>query len=134
MAENVSLKTECKGSNGRECRMPYATPRLTEFGALQRVTRGTGGTVGDGGAQFMAMSDPAVKENILRIDTHPMGFGLYLFDFKPEHRSTCGYGRQFGVMADEVARVIPEAVSVGPDGFMQVDYGRLGIASRSGMR
>lgn len=76
---------------------------------------------------FPTQSDRALKENIVRIDTHPLGFGVYLFDYKPEYRHTCGFGRQFGVMADEVERVMPFAVSVAPTGFKSVDYGKLGI-------
>lgn len=39
-----------------------------------------------------------------------------------------GHGRQFGVMADEVEQVMPEAVSVHPDGYKMVDYAMLGIS------
>ena len=39
----------------------------------------------------------------------------------------CGHGRHFGVMADEVERIVPEAVSVHPNGYRQVDYALLGV-------
>ena len=32
-----------------------------------------------------------------------------------------------GVMAQEVAEVMPEAVQRGADGYLRVDYGRLGL-------
>jgi hypothetical protein len=73
------------------------------------------------------VSDLRAKENILRIGTHPLGFGLYLFNYKPQWRERCGSGRQFGVMADEVEAVVPHAVSTGSDGYKQVDYAMLGI-------
>jgi hypothetical protein len=72
-------------------------------------------------------SDRALKENIVRIGTHPAGFGLYLFDYKPKCRETAGYGRQFGVMADEVEAVLPQAVVMHPNGYKMVDYALLGI-------
>ena len=72
-------------------------------------------------------SDRAVKENIVRVGTHPLGIGLYLFDYKPEYRETVGFGRQFGVMADEVEAVLPQAVVMHPDGYKMVDYALLGI-------
>ncbi len=72
-------------------------------------------------------SDRAIKENIVRIDKHPLGIGLYLFDYKPEYRDEWGHGRQFGVMAQEVEVVMPEAVSVHPHGYKTVNYGMLGI-------
>ena len=73
------------------------------------------------------MSDRRTKENIARIGSHPLGMGLYLFDYKPQYREQCGSGRQFGVMADEVEAIVPEAVSMGEDGFKRVDYGMLGV-------
>jgi len=72
-------------------------------------------------------SDRNAKENILRIGDHPLGIGLYLFDYKPEFRDAWGHGRQFGVMAQEVETVMPEAVSTHQDGYKMVDYAMLGI-------
>ena len=73
-------------------------------------------------------SERRVKENIVRIGDHPFGFGLYLFDYRPEHRAQWGHGRQFGVMIDEVEIVMPEAVCMHRDGYKRVDYGMLGIS------
>ena len=72
-------------------------------------------------------SERRVKENIVRIGDHPLGIGLYLFDYRPEHRTQWGHGRLFGVMIDEVERVMPEAVSMHPDGYKRVNYSLLGI-------
>lgn len=115
----------------------YSAPYLKVFGSVSGLTMGPAGTRCDGGnsgsnqarvAQCPAGSDPYIKENIARVGTHPMGFGMYLFDYKPEFRSAWGYGRQFGVMADEVKSVLPEAVVTHPDGYMMVDYALLGIS------
>ncbi len=75
----------------------------------------------------MGASDRVLKQNIVPVGIHPYGIGLYLFDYKPEYRDAWGYGRQFGVIADEVEKVMPEAVSVHPDGYKMVDYAMLGI-------
>lgn len=56
-----------------------------------------------------------------------MGFGLYLFDFKEQYKDAFGRARQFGVMADEVEAVMPEAVMLRADGFKAVYYEMLGI-------
>lgn len=72
-------------------------------------------------------SDRAAKENIVRIGLHPLGIGLYLFDYKPEFHDSYGHGRQFGVMADEVESVMPVAVSFGPRGHKVVNYAMLGV-------
>ena len=104
----------------------YQQPSLRVFGSVQFLTLGVGSVNGDGGPGMMP-SDCALKENVVRIDDHPLGIGLYLFDFKPQYRDRHGHGRQFGVMADEVETVMPAAVSVSPRGHKQVDYVMLGI-------
>jgi hypothetical protein len=76
---------------------------------------------------MMRPSARSCKENVLRIGTHPLGIGLYLFDYKPEFRDGYGHCRQFGVMADEVEFVMPGAVSVHTGGYRMVDYAMLGI-------
>lgn len=64
----------------------------------------------------MAVSDRRLKSNIVRVGTHPLGIGVYEYDI---------FGRrQVGVMADEVEKVMPEAV-VDVGGFKAVDYGML---------
>ena len=72
------------------------------------------------GAGLMAgkgFSDRRLKSNIEQVGTHPLGIGIYEYDI---------FGnRERGVMADEVLSVMPNAVSVHPSGFMQVDYGML---------
>ena len=49
------------------------------------------------------------------------GLGLYRFRYLWSDEVFVG------VMAQEVAKVVPEAVAVGPEGYMKVDYGRLGL-------
>ena len=109
-------------------RKAYQRPALRVFGSVHFLTRSGVATVnGDGGALMMVASDRAVKENVVRIAEHPLGIGLYLFDYRLKNRERYGDGRQFGVMADEVEAVMPAAVSVGPRGHKQVDYAMLGI-------
>lgn len=62
-------------------------------------------------------SDRRLKSNIERIGTHPLGIGIYKYDIFGEH--------QIGVMADEVVKVMPEAVIMQPNGYNMVDYGML---------
>lgn len=127
---------ETKGSpesaQTTEARKPYQRPQVQAFGKLHLVTQGTGPANGDAGQGMMppAASDRIAKENITRIGTHPLGIGLYLFDYKPEYRRRWGSGRQFGVIAQEVEAVLPEAVHMDPDGYRTVDYAMLGISHR----
>jgi hypothetical protein len=62
-------------------------------------------------------SDRRLKSNITRIGTHPLGIGIYEYDIFDRH--------EIGVMAQEVQKVLPEAIHIHPSGFMMVDYGRL---------
>ena len=115
---------------------PYASPHLVIYGQVRALTQ-SGTKVGcEGAAQSTdkmasscGTSDRSVKENIVAVGIHPSGIGLYLFDYKDAYRdvSGCGHGRQFGVMADEVEAVFPEAVKWHPEGFKMVDYAMLGI-------
>jgi len=107
----------------------YSTPTLVVYGSVGEFTKGGSGSLADGNMSTrMGSSDPILKQNITRVGNHPLGFGLYIFEYKPEFRVACGHGRHFGVMADEVERIVPEAVSVHPNGYRQVDYALLGIS------
>jgi len=116
-------------------RKSYAVPSLIIFGTVRNLTQsGTGrrtevkfGSFCIPSATRKPCSERRVKENIVRIGDHPLGFGLYLFDYRPEFRAEWGQGRQFGVMIDEVERVVPEAVSMHHDGYKRVDHSLLGI-------
>ena len=113
----------------REAKKAYSPPRLVKYGEVRTLTQaGTSGDLEKSANQTGKMpSDSMLKENIARIGDHPLGFGLYLFDFKPEHRAAHGEGRQFGVMAQEVESVAPHAVGRDAAGHAVVDYAALGV-------
>jgi len=108
----------------------YTRPVLTTYGSVSELTMAAVGSSADmfGGTDpNQGPSDPRVKENIVRVGQHPLGIGLYLFDYKPEFREQWGNRRQFGVMADEVEAVLPAAVTTHADGYKLVNYQLLGI-------
>lgn len=105
----------------------YTPPVLRVYGAVSRLTQGTNGSFDDGMMSEMTASDPAVKENIIRVGMHPTGFGLYLFDYKEAWRDEFGHGRHFGVMADEVMRFVPSAVQRDDKNILRVDYSKIGV-------
>jgi Chaperone of endosialidase len=121
-AEN-NLKDDA--ASDKPSKQTYVRPELKLYGNLRGMTQGVSGTGGDGLLMNMAVSDRSAKENIVCVGRHSLGIGLYLFDYKPEYRDECGHGRQLGVMADEVATVMPEAVSVHPRGHKMVNYAML---------
>jgi len=77
-----------------------------------------GGLAGLGAAGITAFSDKRLKKNIERIGTSIMGFPVYAFDY------IWGGDRQIGVMAQDVVKVMPDAIST-VDGYMAVDYGMI---------
>lgn len=78
-----------------------------------------GGTLG--GAYLM--SDENLKTDIKRIGTHDLGMGIYSYSYKDGYNLPTGI--QVGVMAQEVEKVIPEAVIVTDSGFKAVNYAML---------
>jgi len=84
-----------------------------------------GGLMNLGGMAAFGKSDERLKENIKKIGTLDNGLNLYSYNYKD------GYdlpeGRQIGVMAQEVEKVIPEAVVMEADGFRAVNYALLGV-------
>lgn len=125
--------------SGSGAKNRYGAPRLTEFGSVRELTAsalsatltesttGNGGCANDGNRRNCTLSDPSAKQSVVRVGEHPLGFGLYSYEYKPAFRAEWGHGRQFGVMADEVRAIVPEAIAIGEDGLMRVDYAMLGI-------
>ena len=108
---------------------PYAPPKLVKYGEVRSLTQTSTSGSAEPSGMFPSKSNSSreVKQDIVRVGTHPLGIGLYLFHYKPEFREAYGRGRQFGVMADEVLAVAPRAVSSDEMGHTVVDYGMLGI-------
>jgi polysaccharide biosynthesis/export protein len=65
-------------------------------------------------------SDIRLKRDIVLLDRLPNGIGLY------RYRYIWSDQVYVGVMAQEVAQVVPDAVVRGADGFLRVNYDRLG--------
>ena len=65
---------------------------------------------------FIPKSDRRLKENIKKIGESISGLGIYKFNY-------IGQAKQYiGAMADEVLKVVPEAVVTNENGFMGVRY------------
>ena len=110
----------------------YSAPKLTNYGHVTILTQGGSPSLtSDSGNNAMSpfVSDRRMKTNIIAIGVHPLGIPLYLYDYKDDYKSSCGYGKFLGVMADEVEVKLPEAVHIHEDGYKVVDYGVLALAS-----
>jgi hypothetical protein len=67
------------------------------------------------------VSDIRLKRDIAQVGELDSGVGLY------RYRYLWSETIYVGVMAQEVAAVMPEAVQRGADGYLRVDYARLGL-------
>lgn len=98
-----------------------ADAAMQNYGINQAgVNARNAGMYGLGSSGLMALgmfSDRRLKSNIVRVGTHPRGFGIYDYDIFGE--------RKTGVMADEIEAIVPEAVMVHSSGFKMVNYGAL---------
>lgn len=69
-------------------------------------------------------SDFRLKTDIALVGTTPSGLPLYRFRYIDRA------GTWEGVMAQDVLAVRPDAVVTGPDGYLAVRYGMLGLAMK----
>lgn len=81
-----------------------------------------GDVAAEGGpGSILVVSDKRLKRDIVRVGELDNGLGLY------RYRYIWSDTVYVGVMAQEVAYVVPDAAVVGSDGYLRVDYGRLGL-------
>ena len=81
-----------------------------------------GGLSSLGGAAInkMKFSDRRLKANILKLWTRANGLAVYAYNY------LWSGDTEFGYMADEVAKVYPEAIITTASGYLMVDYGKIG--------
>jgi len=106
-------------------------------GAIQGSGGGQGGIgdiVGDLVAEYGPQainyvkglfSDARLKENIQKIGVSPNGFNVYTWDWNEDGKRLAGNTPSVGVIAQEVEQVIPDAVSIGAEGYLLVDYSQI---------
>ena len=69
-------------------------------------------------------SDIRMKENIKSVGWLPNGLPVYTYEYKSEFKDDeyCGHGKFVGVMAQDVEKMIPDAVITRSDGYKMVNY------------
>jgi hypothetical protein len=94
---------------------------MTRYGIQQAgnnaTTQGLFSALGTAAMFAPKFSDRRLKSNIVQVGTHPVGIGIYEYDIFGK--------RELGVMADEVATVMPDAIVPHESGYMMVNYGKL---------
>lgn len=100
--------------------LPSPSSRLTGQGLLKPIAEAASGI-----GTAIAASDIRLKTNIQRTGQTPFGINLYTWDWTDEAKNIVGDQPTFGVMAQEVMNITPEAVMMHEDGFYRVDYVRI---------
>ncbi len=77
------------------------------------------------GAQMYAASDIRLKTEIKRVGELENGIPVYRWKWTKEAKKIVGDQGTLGVLAQEILNIMPEAVSIGSDGYYRVDYGRV---------
>jgi Chaperone of endosialidase len=95
-------------------------PHWSDRGANQAVTNGFKGH-GDPAADWCCVSDRRLKRDIIQVGRLDNGLVLYRYRYKWSDQV------YVGVMAQEVELVRPDAIVRGADGYLRVDYSRLGL-------
>jgi Chaperone of endosialidase len=94
--------------------------QLGAYNAQQAGSNGFLGGLGQlagAGAQFWAASDERLKTNIRQVGKHKTGVGIYAYIKNGLH--------EIGVIAQHVQKVLPNAVRVGSNGYLEVNYAEL---------
>ena len=73
------------------------------------------------GALLWWLSDRRLKRDIVLLRRLENGIGIYAY------RYLWSDERYVGVIAQEVAEIVPDAVQRGEDGYLRVNYARLGL-------
>jgi len=108
--------------------------------AVSALARVVGGSIGGGGgggllssiisigtSLFSFFSDERTKKNISYRQSLGNGINLYDFNYRSPYSSLYGTGRKTGVIAQDVQQQYPNAVSLGKNGKLLVDYSQLPI-------
>ncbi len=77
------------------------------------------------GAKFAGFSDVRLKNEITFVGKLENGIKIYKWKWNEKGKELAGDQVEFGVLAQEVQKIVPEAVITGPDGYLMVNYGAL---------
>jgi len=70
-------------------------------------------------------SDIRLKDSITKVGSLENGISLYTWEWNDEGKRLAGDNPTYGVLAQEVQEVIPEAVTRGNEGYLMVNYAEL---------
>ena len=74
---------------------------------------------------FPSPSDMRLKENITHVGMLPSGANWYTWDWNDKGKAIAGDQPTQGVMAQEIQKTNPDAVTTDSDGYLRVDYSKV---------
>ena len=98
-------------------------PSSSQFLNNQGIIGGLGQLAGGVGGAVSALSDRRLKTNIKKVGEHSSGLNIYTWDWLPIADIVEGIKTKIGFMADEVQKLMPEAVILDKSGYFKVNYG-----------
>lgn len=107
------------GSASQRAALPGLPTLQSDPGILARL-----GKAAEGVGTAFAASDERLKKNITKVGKTPSGLNLYTWDWNAAGRKLTGKMKGAGVIAQEIMKIIPDAV-VEIGGWFHVDYGKV---------
>jgi len=86
-------------------------------------------TTGMWNAPSMMPSDMRLKENIRKVGQVNKDIGLYTWKWNEKGKELAGKNPEFGVLAQEVMKTMPEAVLLSDNGYYKVDYSQIDLSN-----
>lgn len=118
-AGQAQYNSDLAATNANNAGLMNFTSGLMNIGGAALMSP-TGTFTGPTGL-FSKFSDERLKTNIKRIGTHDLGIGIYSYHYKDGYNLP--EGLQIGVMAQELEKVLPNAVTTMANGYKAVHYG-----------
>lgn len=110
------------GAEQQQLNRQFQQSALSKQLSAQRTNAIIGGLGTLGGAGIMAaFSDIRLKDNIELVGMEK-GFNIYYFNYTFDP-----FTKYKGVMAQEVQTIMPDAIIENENGYLMVDYGKIGI-------
>lgn len=118
----VSAATSRAASHAASSAASAAAARAARNAASTAAANAAARAAANAASNIRVPSDMRLKTDIVPITHTRDGFQLYRYRYIGDDTF------YVGVMAQDIARQVPAAVSVADDGYLQVNYGLLGIA------
>lgn len=118
----VSAATSRAASHAASSAASAAAARAARNAASTAAANAAARAAANAASNIRVPSDMRLKSDIVPLTRTRAGFQLYRYRYIGDDTF------YVGVMAQDIARQVPAAISVANDGYLQVNYGLLGIA------